>query len=638
MKNQLFQQEAQESSNSLNFKDKTHFLKQPISSKKIRNTKNLSLKNVDQANQCVKEISTIISPLSKSYSTEQNYENKGFTSTNNHTLLNIIFANRIYPQNTQILFENDCNYKKGSKTYENKPVCIIEPNLWLFAEPETHIAKKFNVVINVAKEVKNPFLSQTSLDGNYPKETENISSERRIFQKNPLPIESSILPPVIINNIEYLHVLWDHNASTLSIDLPPLIDYITKKSIQENKKVLIHCQCGISRSASLIIAYVMKYLGLNIDSAYSYVKDKSPWIGPNMSLIYQLYDFNNFLYGKKKSSSSKKQTSPNIEMSSSNNSHKAIINKKIYISFLLWSILQERITTRSYGKEIFNSVIILSIMQSFIAIIVSFIFTYFITKRSRKKLPSLSKSLFLKLVLVALSSSLASPLGYTSLKHINYPTLILGKSCKLLPVMAIHTIFYKTHFTYHKYLIVAIVTSGITIFTLYDSRLSSKTNKKLSNDTWGLFLLSINLLLDGYTNSTQDQIFKAFPHVTGPWMMLYMNIISTVGTTLYLLCFTNELVTTHEFIKKYPSIIFDILIYGCSGAIGQLFIFHTLEKYGSLILITITLTRKMLTLLLSLIWFNHKLTIGQWIGVALVFYGASLEAYIKHTQLSKKKK
>ncbi|KTW31460.1 hypothetical protein T552_00102 [Pneumocystis carinii B80] len=309
----------------------------------------------------------------------------------------------------------------------------------------------------------------------------------------------------------------------------------------------------------------------------------------------------------------------------------------IYISFLLWSILQERITTRSYGKEIFNSVIILSIMQSFIAIIVSFIFTYFITKRSKKKKPTLSKSLFLKLVLVALSSSFASPLGYASLRHINYPTLILGKSCKLLPVMAIHTIFYKTHFTYHKYLIVAMVTSGIVIFTLYDSQLSSKTNKQSSNDTWGLFLLSINLLLDGYTNSTQDQIFKAFPHITGPWMMLYMNILSTVGTTLYLLCFTNELITTLEFIKKYPSITSDILIYGCSGAIGQLFIFHTLEKYGSLILITITLTRKMLTLLLSLIWFNHKLTIGQWIGVGLVFYGASLEAYIKHTQLTKKK-
>ncbi|KTW32768.1 uncharacterized protein T551_00253 [Pneumocystis jirovecii RU7] len=317
-------QKVQESADSSNLKSRNYFLNQPISSKKVRNTKNLSLKNINNTNQHIKEISTVVSPLSKQYLVKQ--KNESFTSTNNHTLLNIIFKNKIYSQNTQMLFENDYNCRKKSNTYDNKPVCIIEPNLWLFAEPETHIAEKFNVVINVAKEVKNPFLSQISLDESSSKKIENISNEK-FFQKNLLPIESSILPPIIINKIEYLHVLWDHNTSTLSIDLPPLIDYITKKSIQENKKVLIHCQCGISRSASLIIAYVMKSLGLNIDSAYSYVKNKSPWIGPNMSLIYQLYDFNNFLYGKK-SPDNKKQTSPNIEISAPNNYRKAILNKQ----------------------------------------------------------------------------------------------------------------------------------------------------------------------------------------------------------------------------------------------------------------------------------------------------------------------
>lgn len=333
MQDQLSKETVQEPLDSSNLKNKSHFLKQPISSKRIRNTKNLSLKNTEQANQHTKEISTIISPLLKPCSAEQNYENGNFAPANNRTLLNIIFANKIYSQNTQMLFENDYNCEKKSNIYDNKPVCIIEPNLWLFAEPETHIAKKFNVVINVAKEVKNPFLSQASIEESLSKKTENVSNGNINSQKNSLPIESSIRPPIIINNIEYLHVLWDHNASTLSIDLPPLIDYITKKSIQENKKVLIHCQCGISRSASLIIAYVMKSLGLNIDSAYSYVKDKSPWIGPNMSLIYQLYDFNNFLYGKKKPDN-KKQTNSDIEISSSNNCRKTILDKRKNIDIL----------------------------------------------------------------------------------------------------------------------------------------------------------------------------------------------------------------------------------------------------------------------------------------------------------------
>ncbi|KAG5440906.1 hypothetical protein PCK2_000061, partial [Pneumocystis canis] len=249
----MSQNKTQELPDSSTFKNKNNFFKQPISSKKIRNTKNLSLKSIDYTDQHVKKMSTIMSPLSKPYLTKQK-----------------LYLNILIPTSNVISCENENFTPTNNHTYENKPVCIIEPNIWLFAEPETHIAEKFNVVINVAKEVKNPFLSQTSLEDSSFQKKASISNEKLILQKHPLPIESSILPPVVINDIEYLHVLWDHDANTLSIDLPPLIDYITKKSIQENKKVLIHCQCGISRSASLIIAYVMKSLGLNIDSAYSY--------------------------------------------------------------------------------------------------------------------------------------------------------------------------------------------------------------------------------------------------------------------------------------------------------------------------------------------------------------------------------
>jgi hypothetical protein len=35
----------------------------------------------------------------------------------------------------------------------------------------------------------------------------------------------------------------------------------------------------------------MKKLKMGTHEAYSFVKDRSPWIGPNMSLIYQLTDY-----------------------------------------------------------------------------------------------------------------------------------------------------------------------------------------------------------------------------------------------------------------------------------------------------------------------------------------------------------
>lgn len=100
---------------------------------------------------------------------------------------------------------------------------------------------------------------------------------------------------------------WDHNSS-LSQDLPGIVDYILERSAQD-KKVLVHCQCGVSRSATLVIALVMKKLGLGTHEAYAYVKGRSPWIGPNMSLIYQLTDYGR-LCGHERSSKPTIPTTP----------------------------------------------------------------------------------------------------------------------------------------------------------------------------------------------------------------------------------------------------------------------------------------------------------------------------------------
>jgi len=44
---------------------------------------------------------------------------------------------------------------------------------------------------------------------------------------------------------------------------------------------------------------------------------------------------------------------------------------------------------------------------------------------------------------------------------------------------------------------------------------------------------------------------------------------------------------------------------------------------------TITLTRKLFTMLLSVIVYNHTLSSGQWLGAAIVFAGISVEAWVK---------
>jgi UDP-galactose transporter B1 len=76
-------------------------------------------------------------------------------------------------------------------------------------------------------------------------------------------------------------------------------------------------------------------------------------------------------------------------------------------------------------------------------------------------------------------------------------------------------------------------------------------------------------------------------------------------------------------------VIRDIALFGLCGAIGQCFIFYSLERYGSLRLVTVTVTRKLFTMLLSVVWFKHELALGQWSGVALVFLGKHIAKRMK---------
>nr|XP_046235212.1 dual specificity protein phosphatase 16 [Scatophagus argus] len=64
-----------------------------------------------------------------------------------------------------------------------------------------------------------------------------------------------------------------------------------EKAKASNARVLVHCLAGISRSATIAIAYIMKRMDLSLDEAYRFVKEKRPTISPNFNFLGQLLDF-----------------------------------------------------------------------------------------------------------------------------------------------------------------------------------------------------------------------------------------------------------------------------------------------------------------------------------------------------------
>ncbi|SMR42240.1 unnamed protein product [Zymoseptoria tritici ST99CH_1A5] len=330
----------------------------------------------------------------------------------------------------------------------------------------------------------------------------------------------------------------------------------------------------------------------------------------------------------------------------------------IYASFLTWGVLQERITTTNYGtptnREVFQYPVVVNTVQSLFAASLGYLYLLF-TRPTPASMPVIpSRKILGPLCLVAIISSVSSPIGYASLQHVDYITFILAKSCKLLPVMFLHVTLYGKRYPFYKYAVVALVTAGVAIFTLQSGG-GKKKKTNSGNSIYGLVLLSINLLFDGLTNSTQDDIYAKFRGYTGKQMMVALNIMSTILTTLFLLLSpyiaqtgvgamvgistgkgAGELWDAIAFIQRHPAVGRDILMFGAAGALGQVFIFMTLSIFGSLVLVTVTVTRKMLTMILSVVYFGHALTAGQWVGVGLVFGGVGIEGYLTKVEKAQK--
>lgn len=304
----------------------------------------------------------------------------------------------------------------------------------------------------------------------------------------------------------------------------------------------------------------------------------------------------------------------------------------IYTCFLLWGILQETLSTTAYDKTTgakFTFFVFLNLVQAGVAALVGYLYTVLVQK---KKLDEMPRSLAGEYLKIALLSCLASPFGYASLKHIDYPTLILGKSCKLVPVVVMNFILYRKIYPLKKYLIVILVTAGVSLFMFLDPKKSSSKSPTSSSSLYGIFLLSINLAMDGAYNTSQDQVFHKYK-IQGTTMMTMMNLFSFAIMGLYLLLnpYSDELSQAVSFCMAHPAAIRDMLQFALAGSLGQCFIFLTLERFGSLALVTVTVTRKMFSILLSVFWFGHQLSLGQWGAVALVFLAIAWESAGKAT-------
>lgn len=130
----------------------------------------------------------------------------------------------------------------------------------------------------------------------------NIDSlDPNILRKHNISAIISVLSPetptVYPHGINVIRIsIDDSEHENINPWLEPTYQFIHSHQ-KSKKKVLVHCHAGISRSATVVLYYLMKTFKVPLSTAFGYLRSRRSIINPNPGFIRTLSKYSHHWYG-----------------------------------------------------------------------------------------------------------------------------------------------------------------------------------------------------------------------------------------------------------------------------------------------------------------------------------------------------
>jgi len=292
----------------------------------------------------------------------------------------------------------------------------------------------------------------------------------------------------------------------------------------------------------------------------------------------------------------------------------------IFVSFSFFAVLQEDIYKKTYGGEKFAFTFFVLVMDRLINGL-SALLGVKVLGKSGLNIP------YLDIFYSGVSQMLAMAASNEALRYVSYPTQVLGKSCKMVPVMAGGIVLGGKQYSLVEYLQVALITLGVCVFNFGGKKKKSGP----ADSPFGLGLIGLSLVMDMVTGGLQDKVKKSTkelnPMAAGPKRPSMHESMLWTNVSGFLVAFLLALLSGHlfggiAFCAKHPELLSAIIVYSLCSAVGGNFVYFTLTQFNPLVLTTVTTVRKIFSTLFSIFRNpNNALSPMQWSGTSLVFAG-----------------
>jgi len=293
----------------------------------------------------------------------------------------------------------------------------------------------------------------------------------------------------------------------------------------------------------------------------------------------------------------------------------------IYASFLYYGSLQEDVFRYEAGGERFKEVWFLQVCEALFNVVIGFI-GLMITQGSKNLPQKLFACTGATQVFAKYCTNAALANG------ISFPVATLAKSSKMVPVMIGSLLLGGARYSLRQYLSVAAIVAGTAIVSLS----SKKKSATAHGSRLGLAFICGSLVFDGCTGGVQKRV-KLEANRRGikpkPYDYMFYTNIYMLATALLFATIRGELFRGVSFCLAHPAILSKITNFAACSACGQSFIFYTIAQFDPLVTTTVTTTRKIFSVLLSIMIKGHHISTTGWLGVSLASAGILTDAVFK---------
>lgn len=211
----------------------------------------------------------------------------------------------------------------------------------------------------------------------------------------------------------------------------------------------------------------------------------------------------------------------------------------------------------------------------------------------------------------------------SSLGHLNYPTQVIFKCCKLIPVLVGGILIQQKRYGKLDFVAAGCMCLGLTLFTLADSHVSPNFS------TIGVLMISSALLCDAAIGNVQEKSMKVYK-ATNTEVVLYSYSIGFAYLFIIMLI-TGDLDRGMAFCSMHLMETYGYaLIFSLSGYLGIQIVLTLVKTCGAFTAATVTTCRKAVSIIISFMFFSKPFTFQYlWSGL-LVVVGIYLNIYSKN--------